>query len=101
VESPLGYSCCISCPGTDRFLCSQSTKLWIIMEYLGGGSALDLVSSDSSSERLALEACLSVAQEPLPCTLLGLWPFSGYLSQFCMLTGIVSFKTNHCSSCSS
>lgn len=38
------------------------------MEYLGGGSALDLVSSDSSSEWLALEACLLVAQEPLPCT---------------------------------
>lgn len=54
MNSTLGYSPFICCPGTDRFLCSQSTKLWIIMEYLGGGSALDLVSSGLSNEQLAI-----------------------------------------------
>ena len=31
-------------------LCSQGTKLWIIMEYLGGGSALDLMKAGNFEE---------------------------------------------------
>ena len=30
--------------------CFQGTKLWIIMEYLGGGSALDLMKAGSFEE---------------------------------------------------
>lgn len=35
--------------------CFQGTKLWIIMEYLGGGSALDLVST-SQIEKMIIFA---------------------------------------------
>lgn len=59
MDSTLGYASFIGCPGTDMFLCSQSTKLWIIMEYLGGGSALDLVRSSSSNEQLAVGVAVS------------------------------------------
>ena len=31
-------------------LCLQGTKLWIIMEYLGGGSALDLMKAGKFEE---------------------------------------------------
>jgi len=31
-------------------LCVQATKLWIIMEYLGGGSALDLMKTGPFEE---------------------------------------------------
>lgn len=32
------------------YVCPQGTKLWIIMEYLGGGSALDLMKAGSFEE---------------------------------------------------
>lgn len=33
-----------------RFCLFQGTKLWIIMEYLGGGSALDLMKAGNFEE---------------------------------------------------
>ncbi len=38
----------------------QGHKLWIVMEYLGGGSCLDLVHSDAFTENAVL--LISVAQ---------------------------------------
>ena len=39
---------------TGFFWSLQDTKLWIIMEYLGGGSALDLVSIALDIEHAAV-----------------------------------------------
>lgn len=36
----------------NKFCLFQGSKLWIIMEYLGGGSALDLVSVKEVSSQI-------------------------------------------------
>jgi len=45
------YQLCFTYDWNDNFY-SQGTKLWIIMEYLGGGSALDLMKAGNFEENL-------------------------------------------------